>query len=330
LVDLKWPFRRGEEKGKAYNEKERMIRLILMILVPFYVVWGLFNFFFFMQYPIEWSVTVLLCGFFAWGTGIVILMNQRQMEAGQYHCFRSATWRMSVTERIKTDIYVDSKIKYIGVLGGYHVYKPHFPFALFFEHPTFNNREGITFNKAYWLCPEKWDDTFLPIPQQEAWYGAMPVSVKAEDLTLHNLRWIVKKNTSSDSVNAKEYIPVALVTDSNRHFEATLGQTKLNEDEKAPEVAKWVCDAADLATENMDLALEVVAEAKGNQALLKNTDDVVRLYREAMEDAKTRHGDISRVPTESKWQKINWRLVLVGAVALAIVALIGITLLRFW
>jgi hypothetical protein len=329
LVELKLPWRKGEGDVKVYSEKERMIRLILMILAPFYAVWGLFNFLFFMQYPVEWSVMTLVCGFFAWGAGIVILMNQRQMEAGQYQCFRGATWRMSTTERIKADIYVDAEGKDLGEIGGYHVYKPHFPFALFFKHSTLNEGKGVVFDKAYWLCPDKWKETFFPISQQEAWFGSLPVSVEAEDVTLHNLRWIVKKSTKAGQ-NSNEYIPLALVTDSNRHFEATLGKVQLKEEEKALEVAKWMCEIADLVTENMDLALETVAEAKGNQALIRNTDDIVRLVDEAMQDSKKRHGDIMRTPSPSRWQKINWRVLCTVAIALGILSLIALVILHYW
>jgi hypothetical protein len=321
-MDFKLPWQKGEDKVKAYSEKERMMRLIIMILAPFYVVWFLFNFLFFMQYPIEWSIMTLVCGFFAWGAGIVILMNQRQMEAGQYQCFRGLTWRMSVTDRIKADVYVDSEIEYIGNLGGYQVYKPHFPYAFFYKHPRLNDGKGLVFNKAFWFLPDKWEQTFFPVPEQEAWYGALPVTVKAEDVTLHNLRWIVNKQG--------EYIPVALVVDSNRHFEATLGRVQLNEEQKETAIAKYTCEIADLTTKNIDLALELASQTEENQGLLKSTEKQEGLVRERLQDIKRRHSNIARIPTESRWQKINWRAVTVIAVALAIITLVGSVIFHYW
>jgi len=54
----------GGEKVAVFSEKQKMVKLILLILVPFYAVWGTFNFLFFFGFPMEWSVIVLTCGFF--------------------------------------------------------------------------------------------------------------------------------------------------------------------------------------------------------------------------------------------------------------------------
>lgn len=309
------------DKIVEYSEKQKMVKLILMILIPFYVVWGLFNFLFFWGFPVEWSIVELVCGFFAWGTGFVMLLSQRQMEAGQYHCFRQLCWRMNVTDRIKGDVYVDQGIEYIGLIGGYQVYKPHFPFALFYKHPDFNNGEGVTFHTAYWLLPDKWEQTFYHVPQQEAWYGALPVSVKGEDVTLHNLRWAMKDG---------EYIPVALVVDSNRHFEATIGRVQLKEEEKAPEVAQFIGQIASLTKANINLAIELAQEVQANKGLLKSTDNLESLVRDMVQDIKKRHGDVKRIPTPFRFPKINWRILVTGCVALALIGAIIFIVLHYW
>jgi len=306
------------ERIAVYSEKDKMIKLILMILIPFYVVWGLFNILFFMKYQTE-SIMVLICGFFAWGAGIVIVLNQRQIQAGTYHCFREATWRMTVTKRIKTDIYVDRDIEYIGRVGGYQVYKPHFPIALSFKHPHFNGGKGITFNTAFWLLPDKWEQTFFPVPECESWYGSLPVSVKAEDLTLHNLRWAEKKG---------EFIPVALVVDSNRHFEATMGRVSLGEESNKVEVAQFVSEIASLTTENIDLALELAQEVQTNRGLLKATDNIVELTRAMVQDIKKRHGDIKRIPIPMRL-RINWRLLSAVIITLGIIGFLAVIILQF-
>jgi hypothetical protein len=90
LVELKLPWQKGEDKVKAYSEKERMFRLVIMVLAPFYAVWFLFTALFYLRYY-DLSGMVIGCGLVIWIAGIVILMNQRQMEAGQYQCFRGLT-----------------------------------------------------------------------------------------------------------------------------------------------------------------------------------------------------------------------------------------------
>lgn len=318
---LKQSIGMGAEQVVVYSEKTKMVRFLGMILVPFYIVWGLFNFLFFMEYPWEWSFTLLCCGFCMWGTGIVVMLNKRQMEATEYHCFRGLTWRMSVTRRIKADVYVDRRIEYIGKIGGYQVYKPYFPFALMDMHPNFNNGEGVIFNKAFWLLPDKWEQTFFPVPQQEAWYGSLPVTVKAEDVTLHNLRWAMKDG---------EYIPIALVVDSNRHFESTIGRVKGLEQGKAPEVAQFVSEIASLTKDNINLALELTHEVQANRGLLEETPKVKELVNAMVEDIKKRHGDIKRMPTPWKLPKINWRLVMFTILGLAIISGIIYVIVNYW
>lgn len=280
-----------------------MVKLILMVLLPFYAIWGVFNYLFFFNYPIEWSVIVLVCGLFAWGTGFIMLLNQRQMEAGRYQCFRELCWRMSVTQRIKGDIYVDQKIEYIGELRGFQIYKPHFPFAIPYKHPVFNDGKGIIFDDAYWLLPDKWEQTFFPVADQEAWFGAIPVSVKAEDTTLHNLRWALKEG---------KFTPIALVVDSNRHFEATLGRVALQEKESALFVAQYLSQIANLTKENIQVRLELASEVQANRGLLAQTTSQEELVRERVEDIKKRHSDIKRMPTPWRFPKVNWRLLLFG------------------
>ena len=292
----------------VFSEKQKMVKLILMILVPFYIVWGMFNFLFFFGYPMEWSMIVLVCGFFGWGCFIVILMNQRQMEASQYICFRQAKWRMSVTDRIAGDLYIDRDIEYEGLLGGYQIYRPHFPFGVPYRHPTFNNGEGVVINEAYWLLPDKWEETFYHVPQQEAWYGSLPVAVMGEDLTLHNIGWGIKYG---------KYIPIAIVKDSNRHYEATLGRVALEEKEKAPKMATLLSQIGTLTRANMDLSVELAQEVQANKGLTDSTDNLKRLKEEALQDIKKRHGDIKRMPT-NRFANINWRLVVLG------IALIGV------
>jgi len=239
-----------------------------------------------------------------------MLLNQRQMEAGQYECFRQLKWRMSVTQRIAGDVYIDKDIEFEGVLGGYYIYRPHFPFGLSYMHPTFNNGEGVVFKEAYWFLPTKWEETFYHVPQQEAWYGSLPVAVKGEDVTLHNIGWGIK---------AGKYIPIAIVKDSNRHYEATIGRVALEHRAKAPAMAKLLCQIGTLTRTNIDLSVELAQEVQHNQGLLKATDNLARLVDEKTQDIKKRHGDIKRMPTK-RFANVNWRLVvlaigLLGALA---------------
>lgn len=321
MVDLKfsWPWKKEGDKANVQSDKERMVRLIIMILGPFYVVWFLFTALFYLQYY-DLSGIVIGCGLVIWVAGIVILMNQRQMEAARYECFRGLTWRMSTTDRLKADVYVSSK-EDIGTLGGYCVYKPKFLFPQLYKHPNLNNGEGIVFDEAYWLLPDKWKKTFFPVTDQEAWYGSLPVSVNAEDITLHNLRWICFKG---------KYLPVALVIDSNFHLEVTLGRIQQKEEERETEIAQYTSQIADLVKENIDVGLEMTSEAQQNQALLKNTENIEELVEQRIEDIKKRHGDIKRIPTPSRWQKINWHAIIVIVIAVAMISLIGLIVLHYW
>lgn len=321
LEGLKARMGISTEKVAEYSEKQKMVKLIMMILIPFYAVWFGFNFLFFFEYPIEWSTVWLVCGLFSWGTGFVMLLNSRQMEASQYHCFRGLTWRMSVTDRIKGDIYVDQKIEYIGYLGGFQVYKPHFPFALGYDHPNYNNGDGISFDDAYWFLPDKWEQTFFHIPQQEAWYGALPVSVKGEDVTLHNIGWGIKDG---------KYTPCALVVDSNRHFEATLGRCKIETDKQAPLLATLMSQLATLTKDNIEVKLELASEVQTNRGLLKATETQEELVRERVQDIKKRHSDIKRMPTPWKFPKINYRLIVLLGMGISAIAFVWWLVATYW
>lgn len=293
-----------------------VIKLVAVIVVPFYLIWGLSQVSYYVWKVDEMVVTMQLAiGLSFWGSGIYGYMAHVKQQAAGYLSFPASKWRFSETQVAAIDLVVrENEIEYIGKIAGFFVYLLTFPFMIGYFHP----QKGIlAFNRVYWLLPAEWEHQFFFRIGGEIWYGGFPIShPKAEDVSLHVYpyeRW---------EINKRELIPICLVHDSKLHYQATM--------KKLPELIAQqlgrkpspgtIQRAKESTLIKRNIELEREADVIGGEldSKLKESFSIEGTRRKMVADHKRRYGNVLRAQEPWRWKIFNIKIL--AFLALVVIA----------
>ena len=310
----------GPSVVTGLNWGKNVVKLVIVVVLPFYAVWGLSQWSYYVWELDEMIVTAQLgMGISFWLSGIYGYFSHVKNKAASMLSFPASKWRFSETQVSVIDLVVEEAcVEYIGWIDGFYAYRLTFPFLIGHNHPELGL---LAFNRVYWLMSAEWEDQFFFRSGGEIWFGGFPIShPKAEDVSLHVYpyhRW---------EVNKRELIPVALVHDSKLHYQATM--KKLPElvaiqlgKKPDPETLKRTM-VASLTKENIGLSLQANSTEQELEATLKESHNIVKVRKKIQADHKRRYGNILRYEEPMRWKLINARnlfflgLIIVGALAI--------------
>ena len=118
---------------------------------------------------------ILGVGMAIWIAGVYGFHSHMKMEAADNLVFDQAKWRFDRNTVTTVDVFIPKDaIQYKGQLGeGKHVYRiGPFKTSIGYLHP---NLGLLSFNRADWVLPAKWADTFFFKPGGEVWWGGIPL-----------------------------------------------------------------------------------------------------------------------------------------------------------
>jgi hypothetical protein len=298
---------------------KNIAKLVAIVVIPFYCVWGVSQWSYYVWKLDEMIVTAQLgMGISLWLSGIYGFYAHVKGQASEYLSFPASKWRFSETQVNTIDLVVkEEAVEYIGHFDKFYAYRLNFPFLIGYNHPDLGL---LAFSRAYWLMPAEWEEQFFFRGGGEIWYGGFPLThAKAEDVSLHVYpfhRW---------EVNERELIPVALVCDSKLHYQATMKKlpevlkTQLGE-KPDPGTLKRTMIAA-LTKENIGLKLQANSVEEELEAKLNESFNQVKTRKKIQADHKRRYGNILRYEEPLRWKIFNARnlfllgLLIVGALA---------------
>ena len=257
---------------------------------------------------------ILGVGLAVWIAGVYGVHAHMKMEAAELWAFDQAKWRFDINTVTTVDVFIPKgALEYKGKLDeGKLVYRVGpFKSAIGYQHPTLGL---ISFNRADWILPAKWDDTFFFKPGGEVWYGSIPLNhPNTEALVLHVRGWEHLMG---------EYIPTCEVADSTFHFEqgmAGINPKRMNltsEDiEKSQNLA--------LKEEVIDLRLQVKDLNSHLDKALNESVNEEKIWRKQHEDWKRRHTDVMRTDEPLRYRLLNLKtfgILVVAAVVILVLA----------
>jgi len=312
-----------ESAVTGLNWGRNVLKLVAVVVVPFYLIWGLSQWSYYVWEVDEMVVTMQLAiGLSFWASGIYGYMAHVKGEAASMLSFPASKWRFSETQVAAIDLVLpEGAIEYIGRLNGdekdklgHYVYRLTFPFLIGYNHPT---RGILGFNRTYWLLPAEWEKQFHFRSGGEIWYGGFPIShPKAEDVSLHVYpyeRW---------EVNRRELIPVCLVHDSKLHYQATMGKLpevlaqQLGKKPEPKDIQRAKESA--LIKENIELNLEVKTIGEELESKLTESFSIKKVRQKMLADHKRRYGHVLRAEEPWRWKLLNLKTL--GFMALIVIA----------
>jgi len=254
---------------------------------------------------------ILGVGMAIWIAGVYGMHSHMKMQAAEYLVFDQAKWRFDENTVTTVDVFIPKDaVQYIGKLGeDKHAYRiGPLPTPIGYLHPDLGL---ISFRRADWVLPARWNDTFFFKPGGEVWWGGIPMThPNCEGLVLHVKGW-------EDYMG--EHIPTCEVADSTFHYKHGMAginpkrMTLTNEDiEKSQSLAfKRECIELRLKTKDLEHHLGKV---------LSETDNVEEIIKQRIQDYKKRHGDIMRAGEQWRTKLLNLKTlaIVLGVIVIAI------------
>jgi len=282
------------------------------------LVWGVTNYLQYIGVAQEIVMMILSVGMAIWIAGVYGFHSHMKMEAADNLVFDQAKWRFDRNTVTTVDVFIPKDaIQYKGQLGeGKHVYRVGpFKTLIGYLHP---NLGLISFNRADWVLPAKWADTFFFKPGGEVWWGGIPmVHPNTEGLVLHVKGWNQKMG---------EYIPVCEVADSTFHYDhsmAGINPNRMNLTDEDIDRAETTI----LKDENIDLHLKVKDLEHHLGKVLDDSVDQEKIYRDRLADAKRKYVDIMRVEPPLKYKLLNLKffgtMLVVGVIIIIMARFLG-------
>ena len=282
------------------------------------MVWGVTNYLQYIGVAQEIVMMILGVGMAIWIAGVYGFHSHMKMEAADNLVFDQAKWRFDRNTVTTVDVFIPKDaIQYKGQLGeGKHVYRVGpFKTSIGYLHP---NLGLLSFNRADWVLPAKWADTFFFKPGGEVWWGGIPmVHPNTEGLVLHVKGWNQKMG---------EYIPVCEVADSTFHYDhsmAGINPNRMNLTDEDIDRAETTI----LKDENIDLHLKVKDLEHHLGKVLDDSVDQEKIYRDRLADAKRKYVDIMRVEPPLKYKLLNLKffgtMLVVGVVLILLARFLG-------
>ena len=279
-----------------------------------YAVWGVTNYLQYIGFPQEYVMMILGVGMAVWIAGVYGVHSHMKMQAADYLVFDQAKWRFDENTVTTVDIFIPKDaIQYIGKLGeGKYAYRVGpLPYSIGYLHPDLGL---ISFNRADWVLPAKWNDTFFFKPGGEVFWGGIPMThPNTEGLVLHVKGWNQKMG---------EYIPVCEVADSTFHYDhgmAGINPKRMNLTDEDIDKAETTI----LKDENIDLHLKMKDLEHHLDKALGESVNQERLYRKQHEDWKRRHTDVLRTDEPLKYRLLNFKTFAIALVAVAVIVILA-------
>lgn len=300
------------------DQQTNTVKYILIVAGPFYAVWGLTNYLQYIGFPQEYVMMILGVGMAVWIAGVYGVHSHMKMQAAEYLVFDQAKWRFDENTVTTVDVFIPKDaIQYIGKIGeGKHVYRlGPFPTPIGYLHPDLGL---ISFRRADWVLPAKWNDTFFFKPGGEVWWGGIPlVHPNTEGLVLHVKGWEHKMG---------EYIPTCEVADSTFHYKHGMaGINPKRMDLKDEDLEK--VESTILKKENIELHLKVKDLEHHLGKVLDESVDQECIYRQRLADAKRKYVDIMRVEEPWRYKILNLKtfgiMVIAGVVLVLLARFLG-------
>ena len=153
-------------------------------------MWGITNYLQYIGFPQDYVMMILGVGMAVWIAGVYGVHAHMKMEAAENLVFDQAKWRFDEDTVTTVDVFIPKDaIVYKGKLGEDKLVYRVGPFksAIGYLHPTLGL---ISFTRADWILPAKWNDTFFFKPGGEVWWGGIPIThPETEGLVLHVRGW---------------------------------------------------------------------------------------------------------------------------------------------
>jgi len=257
---------------------------------------------------------ILGVGMAVWIAGVYGVHAHMKMEAAENLVFDQAKWRFDEDTVTTVDVFIPKDaIIYIGKLGeGKHVYRVGpFKSAIGYLHPTLGL---ISFTRADWILPAKWNDTFFFKPGGEVWWGGIPiVHPNCEGLVLHVKGWEHLMG---------EYIPTCEVADSTFHYKHGMAginpkrMSLTDEDIEKSETLALKDEVINLRLKTKDL------EHHLGKALDESIDQE-KIFRQRLADTKRKVQDIMRVEEPLKYRILNLKTFGIAIIAGVIIVILA-------
>ena len=280
----------------------------------FYLVWGVTNYLQYIGVAQEIVMMILSVGIAIWIAGVYGFHSHMKMEAADNLVFDQAKWRFDRNTVTTVDVFIPKDaIQYKGQLGeGKHVYRVGpFKTSIGYLHP---NLGLLSFNRADWVLPAKWADTFFFKPGGEVWWGGIPlVHPNTEGVVLHVKGW---ENYMG------EHIPTCEVADSTFHYKhgmAAINPKRMNlsnEDIEQSQALSYKRECIELRLQNKDLEHHL-------GKVLDETDNVEEIIKQRIQDYKKRHGDIMRAGEQWRTKLLNLKTLAIALGVIVIAILLG-------
>jgi hypothetical protein len=262
----------------------------------------------------DYLLMMMSMGFVTWIAGIYGIHSYMTKEACEDLVFDQAKWRFDENTVTTVDVFIPKDaVQYFGKIGeGKFAYRVGpFPSPIGYKHPDLGM---ISFNRADWVLPAKWNDTFFFKPGGEVWWKAIPVThPNTEGLVLHVKGWKEKMG---------EYIPTCEVADSTFHYKHGMAgvnpkrMSLTNED-----IDKL--ESTILKKENIELRLKTKDLEHHLGKVLDESVDQEKIYRERLADAKRKYVDIMRVEQPLKYRILNLKTFALVIIAVAVIILLA-------
>jgi hypothetical protein len=296
------------------DQQTNTVKYVLIVAGPFYAVWGVTNYLQYIGFPQEYVMMLLGVGMAVWIAGVYGVHSHMKMEAADFLVFDQAKWRFDENTVTTVDIFIPKDaIQYIGKLDeGKHAYRiGPLPYSIGYLHPDLGL---ISFNRADWVLPAKWNDTFFFKPGGEVFWGGIPMThPNTEGLVLHVKGWQQKMG---------EYIPTCEVADSTFHYKHGMaGINPKRVDLTSEDIDKM--ETTVLKKENIELHLKTKDLEHHLGKVLDESVDQEKIYRERLADAKRKYVDIMRVEEPWKYRLLNLKTFAIAIVAIVVIVILA-------
>lgn len=312
---------RGKPKTGLNQQFNSLINTVIMAGPPYILIFAV-QYLDYLGIPQDYQRMILLMGVALWASGIYGYTSHMKMEVAGYLAFPQSKWRFDESTTKTLDVLIpENAIRYLGPLDkkkknpGKHVYLVGpVPITLGYDHPDFGL---ISFNRAFFIQPDVWDETFFFTPGGEIWWKGVSVDhPQSEGLVLHVLGW-------EDYMG--EMIPICKVADSNLHYKHSKGAVDGDLDSKFIVTVDDVemTKSMELKRENIELRLKVKDLSHHLDKVLQESVDVEEILNMRIADGKRRHGTVMRMGKPLKYRLLNLRTFGLVILLIFIIAVLG-------
>jgi len=300
------------------DQQTNTVKYVLIVAGPFYAVWGVTNYLQYIGFPQEYVMMLLGVGMAVWIAGVYGVHSHMKMQAADFLVFDQAKWRFDENTVTTVDIFIPKDaIQYIGKLDeGKYAYRiGPLPYSIGYLHPDLGL---ISFNRADWVLPAKWNDTFFFKPGGEVFWGGIPMThPNTEGLVLHVKGW-------EDYMG--EHIPTCEVADSTFHYKhgmAAINPKRMDLTDEDIEKSQIMT----LKKENIGLRLQNKDLADHLDKALNESVDQEKVYRKRHADWKRKVQDILATEEPWKYRILNLKtfgiMVIAGVVIVILARILG-------